>query len=120
MLSTFLLRAARVSSRRRSLGFSVDLGVLVPEYEIDRRWLPDDHYEGGYIYREKINLEVTIEEGKKPTLKYGFDSKTPNAATRRADTQALDGNRFEFRIPVEQNTRPGIDAELVLQSSRWA
>jgi hypothetical protein len=120
ILSTFLLRGARVSSRRRSLGFSLDLGVQVPEYEIERRWLPDDHYEGGYIFRDKINLEVTINSGKEPALKFGFDSKTPNAATQRAETRVLDDDRFEFRIPVRQNARPGIDAELVLQASRWS
>ena len=121
LLTAFLLDGARVSRRRRSLGFSLDLRVLVPEYDIENKWWPDDHYDGGYIFRDKINLEVTLGAGKPPRLKYGMDSRSPNEATRRdAVTKDLGNGRFEFRIPVKQKARPGIDAELILQSGPWS
>lgn len=121
LLTAFLLDAARVASRRRSLGFSLDLRVMVPEYVIEKKWRPDDHYDGGYIFRDKINLEVTLGSGKPPSLKYGMDSRSPNRATRTdAVTRDLGNGRFEFRIPVKQKARPGIDAELVLRTGPWS
>jgi pimeloyl-ACP methyl ester carboxylesterase len=82
LLSAYLMRDARVNRRRRSLGFSLEVGVLVPEYVIDNRIWLDDHYEGGYLFREKVNFELTTRVDAAPRLKYGFDSTSPNTATR--------------------------------------
>ncbi len=118
LFSTFLDGGQRVNNRRRSLGFSVDLGVRVPEYEVDNTLWLDDHYEGGYLYRDKINLEATPDADGSWRLRFGFDSKTPNKATRPAARKETDTG-LEFRIPIGQRTKPGIDAELVLTTRRW-
>jgi hypothetical protein len=119
LFSTFLSSRARVNARRASLGFAVDLRVLVPQYEVDRKLWFDDHYEGGYLFRDKINLEaVPPSNGGGWTLRYGFDSSTPNRATRAADVQHAAGVTT-FRIPVEQKTRPGMKATLVLRATQW-
>ncbi|GAB4280155.1 MAG: hypothetical protein Kow0092_35840 [Deferrisomatales bacterium] len=120
LFSAFLDRRKIVGARRRSLGFSVDLAVHVPEYELDRRWWADGHYEGGFLFRDKLNLEVTPPPPGKPwRLRYGFDSRTPNRATRTA-VGGLDGDAVVFRIPVENGSRPGLAAELVLTCTPWA
>jgi len=122
LFSTFLETQARINPRRRSLGFSIDLGVLVPTYEVDNKFWLDDHYDGGYLYRDGINLEaIPPKEGDDTgswTLRYGFDSRTPNRVTTNAPSATKDG-KLVFRIPVEQKTRPGIIAELVLSASAW-
>ncbi|MBR0672715.1 lipase family alpha/beta hydrolase [Neoroseomonas soli] len=115
LFTTFLNSAARVNRRRRSLGFSVDLGVLVPEYEVEGALWLRNHYPGGYIFRDKINIEAIPpeNEGEAWRLRYGFDSDAPNAATKEAEATAADG-ALTFLIPIRQNRRPGIDADLVL------
>lgn len=120
LFSTFLSSKARVNVRRQSLGFSVDLGVLVPQYEIDGLLVFDQHFEGGYLFRDKINLEaIPKDEGEVAwELRYGFDSRTPNRTTVNAAPIARDGY-VEFRIPIEQRTRPGIRAELVITACSW-
>lgn len=118
LFSTFLESGQRVDPARGSLGFSVDLRVLVPAYEIDKRLWLDDYYEGGYLYFDKINLEATPDEETGWTLKYGYDSRTPNRTTRYADAVKVDEG-LAFRVPVKQDTTPGIDAELVLTAHRW-
>lgn len=119
LFTAFLSARARVS-KRPSLGFSVDIGVLVPEYELDGILWLKDHFAGGYLYREKINLEAVPpnEKGENWVLRYGIDSKTPNRATQIAESRARDG-ALEFRIPITQNTRPGIDATLSLKARPW-
>jgi pimeloyl-ACP methyl ester carboxylesterase len=122
LASVFLSTKAKVDPKRASLGFSIDLRVLVPEYEVDSVLFLKDHFDGGYLFRDKINLEATMGDAKtNPTLKYGFDSTTPNLAASVAPAQALgNAGAFRFEIPVVQNTKPGLDAVLRLDTSLWA
>lgn len=115
LFTGYLLKSARVG-RRRALGFSLDIGVLVPEYEVDKKWRLDDHYEGGYIFRDKVNFDLTLKHDAQ-TLKYGWDSKTPNRSTRAVEVvSSADG--FEFQIPIVRKQRPGIDSVLIIRSKR--
>jgi hypothetical protein len=120
LFTVFLSAKTKVSSQRRSLGFSIDLGVLVPDYQVNGLLWLKDHYPGGYIFRDKINLEAIppASGGELWQLRYGFDRLTPNRATRTAECQAGDAH-LEFRIPIEQKNRPGIDATLVLRAVAW-
>lgn len=120
LFTVYLLNSpeAKVVKNRRSLGFSVDLGVLVPDYEVDGLLWMDHHFEGGYLFRDKLNLEATPRPDGGWTLRYGFDSATPNRATKAVAGTPVDGG-LQFRVPVVQKTRPGIEAELVLTATAW-
>lgn len=120
LASSFLSSAGRVNKRRLSLGYSLDLGVMVPEYVVDGLWFNKNHFEGGYLFRDKINLEATVANGGGWTLRYGFDSSTPNRATRLAEHQALPGHCHRFTIPVEQKTKPGLRGELIIETQPWS
>lgn len=120
LFTAYLSSAAKVVRQRPSLGFTVDLGILVPDYVVDGfAWLKD-HFPGGYIFRDKLNLETTPPD--KPNqewkLRYGFDSDTPNRATKPKAPIVRDG-AIEFRIPIVQSARPGISAELILTARAW-
>lgn len=109
-------------AKRERLGFSLDLGVRVPEYIVDNFLFLDEKYDGGYLFRDKINLEIAVGGDRPFTLRYGFDRKTPNRApTKMKDQQmsGMDNGRFEFRIPVVQNTQPGLNATFILRSQSW-
>ena len=110
----------KVVDRRPSLGFSIDLGVLVPEYLVDGILWVKDHYPGGYIFRDKLNLEAVPPKTENDSwrVRYGFDSRTPNRATKLIDGTVV-GDRLEFRIPIVRPNRPGIKAELVLSAEVW-
>lgn len=120
LFTAFLLADARVNKRRKSLGFAIDLGVLVPDYHIGGMLWLNSHYPGGYIFRDKINLEAIPpgDENGSWLLRYGFDSKTPNATNETASGTMKD-DALEFRIPVVQPNRPGIVANLVLIARNW-
>jgi pimeloyl-ACP methyl ester carboxylesterase len=115
LFSTFLAGWGRVRTRRHSLGFSLDLGILVPEYTVDGALFLDDHYAGGHLFRDKLNLELTPGE-KETALRYGWDSDTPNRATRRATLEADPAGGHRAVIPVHQPRAPGIRARLVLRA----
>lgn len=122
LFTVFLDRNARIASRRPSLGFSIDVGVLVPEYEVDGFLWLKDHYEGGYLFREKINLEAVPPSSGDGEwrLRYGYDTRTPNRATMEAErTATADLESLQFRIPIEQSTKPGLKGDLVLTARSW-
>lgn len=120
LLSSFLLDMARVKKDRDSLGFGLDLRVLVPEYKVDGFLFLDDYFEGGYLFRDKFNLDLTLgaEDGQ-PRLRWGLDSHTPNRSARTADMTDDGDGRYTFRIPVVQDTNPGLRATLVLKAAPW-
>jgi hypothetical protein len=121
LFSVFLSMGARVNTNRKSLGFAIDLGVLVPDYEIDGFLWRNQHYAGSYLFRDTMTIEVTqkqIDDGTEYALRYGFDSVTPNRATK---TGSLDkaGDAYVCRIPVESKSKPGLAGTLVLTAAPW-
>ena len=120
LFNVFLSSELRVNTDRPSLGFSVDLGVLVPDYTVDGVLFLDNHYPGGYIFRDKLNLEATPPQhaGDSWKLMYGFDSQTPNQVTKAAQPSTFD-DHLEFQIPIVKDAHPGIKATLVLTARNW-
>lgn len=118
LASSFLSKSARVNPRR-GLGFSLDLGIQVPEYVVDGLWFNDDHYDGGYLFREKINLAAKVDSQKGWQLRYGFDSRTPNRVTQTAQKTDLGNRRSRFSIPLAQNTKPGFQGVLHIETRPW-
>jgi hypothetical protein len=123
LFSTFLSTKAKVSKATPSLGFAIDLRVLVPEYEIDGSWWRDQHYKGSYLYRDSITIEATpatMGDGKTTfAVQYGFDSKSPNRTTDAATVEAHDG-KYICRIPIASGTTPGLKGKLVLTAKMWS
>lgn len=129
LFSTFIALWARATGRQ-TLGFSVELAVHVPEYEVDGFLMLDDHYPGGTLYRDKLNFQLNPSDKDGWTLLSGADSRTPNRATRALEPLDPDdiaaplpgfarpGDRL-YSVPVEQKTRPGIQADLILRAREW-
>ncbi len=120
LFTTFLMRNARVNPRRASLGFALGLQVRVPEYEVDG-YLFDDHYEGGILFADKLNIDVTAQTDGASRVVYGWDSRTPNRTSRRLiiDQQ---GDTSIGNIPFgsrAKRKRPRISGNIRLTIRRW-
>jgi hypothetical protein len=114
-LFTQFLSSAAIVTRSSYMGFSVDLGVLVPEYSVGGRLLFEDHFEGSYIFRDKLNMFVKAEDGRL-RVKHGWDRERTNAAGETVTLEETDG-RWSLTVPVEKETAPGIRAKLRLTFS---
>jgi pimeloyl-ACP methyl ester carboxylesterase len=118
LASTFLCNRARVDAADPSLGFSLDLAMLVPEYQVGGRWWNRRHYDGAHLFRDKLNLEACREvDGWH--VRYGWDSSSPNAVRHKADRAEPVPESWVFGIPVVQATRPGLRATLRLVTRPW-
>lgn len=118
--SVFLSRAARVDPSRPSLAFVCELGVRTPDYEVDRRFWPDRHYEGGYLFRDALVLEVVPPETTgSPWQVTGTWERSPGDKppfTRSFDPALGDP---VVEIPFTAPGAPGIDGALRVRLSLW-
>lgn len=117
LMSSFLLYEARVNEEDDSMGFSLDFGIRVPEYKVDGLLWMDNYYEGGYVFRDKFNFDLT--PGSPPSLKYGLDTRTTNRATTSVDASRTTEGGWEFKIPIPDTSHPKLVGTLIIRSSPW-
>lgn len=124
-LSTvFLANRAKVSNnpKDRTLAYSMDIRVRVPDYVKNNTFWPDQHFEGSYLFRDSLIISLTP-----PSLgevdwvvTMGWDSKSVGETTRTLAAQEViaDKVRFEVPLPGDQK-KPGIYGKVVLIASAW-
>jgi hypothetical protein len=125
-LSTiFLANRYRVNKARRSLAYSLTLGVRAPDYEVERRFWPDRHYEGEYLFRDSIVLEMTPPRGASDwRVLYDWQSDNVGQASQPVPMKALKAGRAEVSIPfftsdVSPPRSPGIAGRVRFIISPW-
>lgn len=122
-LFSVFLDSTKSMSSEKSVAFAFDLAVLVPDYQVDGMLWLSKHFEGGYLYRQLILVEATPDAKFAGgwRLKYGFQSETPNQATKDVAVNELPDSVLQFKIPVEsEGTRdPRIKATLRIELKNW-
>ncbi|MBU1638792.1 hypothetical protein KKC97_14105 [bacterium] len=111
---------AKTNPRRRDLAFSLELGVMVPEYEVDGFLFLDHHFEGGYIYRDTLIVKVTPPQNSKDRirLQYRFESSSSGDEWQLASLQKS-GSSLMLTIPIVTRHTPGIDAVIQAKIDSW-
>ena len=118
-LSTvFLANRAKVNPKRRSLAYALSLGVRVPDYDIDRKLWFDKHYEGGYLFRNALVIELvppaTAKDGWKVT--YTWQNQ---GGSKSVDATPTGEGSIEISIPFEGGTTPGIQGKIRFMVQLW-
>jgi hypothetical protein len=119
--SVFLANRARVNKRRRSLAYSLQLGVRVPDYEVDRTLWIDKHFEGGYLFRNALIVELTPprDEDGKWKVQYAWQNHGFATADTEVSANEIKGGRLEVKIPFDSETTPGIAGHVRFVVSAW-
>ncbi len=119
LFTAFLMRNARVNRRRGSLGFALRLQVRVPRYEVDNL-LIDDYYEGGILFVDKLNVELTPQTDGSSRVRYGWDNHTPNGTSDPLQL-VQDGDALTGTIPfgTRRNRNPGIWGQVCFTITKW-
>ena len=117
----FLAKRARVNTKRPSLAYSMTLGVRVPDYEVERKLWVNEHFEGAYLLRDSVTIEIVPpkEEDGDWRVTYDWQSDKLGAATTPLDAKALKNGKVELVIPFNSETTPGIKGRLRFIVSRW-
>lgn len=119
--SVFLANSARVDPRRKTLAYAMTLGVRVPDYEIDRKLWINEHYEGGYLFRDSLILELLPPQaaGGEWRVKYAWQKGGVRAANSVVAVTPAGDNPAEVRIPFGNQAAPGISGTVRLLVSTW-
>lgn len=121
-LSTlFLDRRWRVNPARPSLAYGLTLGVRVPDYEVEQKFWPDQHYEGGYLFRDAVIIEVFPPQQERGAWRIAYDWQSDNLgeATTSIAPKALKSGKLEVMIPFDSSTTPGMTGKLRFVVSAW-
>lgn len=121
-LSTvFLSQRAKVHRNRPTLAYRVDVGVRVPDYEVKRTLWFDEHYEGGYLFRDAMIVEVTPPATPQDFWKADFawqGNSVAAAATAMPGVVRADGTA-EFSVPFAGGSAPSVRGTLRFVVSPW-
>jgi len=121
-LSTvFLANRARVNRDRPSLAYSVAFGVRVPDYEVDRALWFDEHYEGGYLFRDSLVVELVPPQNADGAwhVRYAWQGQGVLPAGTPIEPKLLKSGRAEVVIPFESGKFPGVNGRLRFLLSAW-
>jgi hypothetical protein len=120
-LSTvFLSKRARVDPQRNSLAYAITIGARVPDYEVAGRFWGEDHYEGGYLFRDTVIVEVFPPgDGQKGwKVQHVWQSWIGVEDKQPLEVTSIDeGIRLE--IDFDAPGAPGITGRLCLAARAW-
>ncbi len=109
----------------KSVSFAFDVKVLVPDYEVNGIMFMKRHYEGGFIFRELILVEVFLDEKTLEgwRVRYGYQDINPGkpglGAKLRPILRDNETVGLAFDIPIEQKARPGLRGALRIEARPW-
>lgn len=126
LFSGYLSKSAKTDdSGDTALAFSIDIGVQVPVYELDRRFWLDGHFEGGYLFRDKITIHVRP-RADRTTFRYSIGSISgPWEALDLLTPIESDDGRIVLEIPIGfseddvSKPQPGMRGRLRITASPW-
>lgn len=127
-LSTvFLSNRARVNPARPTLAYAMTLGVRVPDYQVDRKFWLDGHFEGSSLFRDTLIVEMAPpapgSANDQWDVKYGWQTDTAGRASLPISYQQVMNGKFEFTVPLSTQgsalSAPGITGRVRLQVSAW-
>ncbi|HTF87631.1 MAG TPA: hypothetical protein VK843_04420 [Planctomycetota bacterium] len=126
-LSTIFLGTRwKVDKARPTLAYSLKLGVRVPDYEVERRFWPDRHFEGGYLFHDAVIIELIPPEaeGGDWEVQYDWQSDNNGLATQPLLAKELKTGAVELTIPFSSENpmrkeSPSIQGKLRFVASLW-
>lgn len=127
-LSTvFLANKARVQQDRPTLAYAMTLGVRVPDYQVNKKFWLDGHYEGSALFRDTLVIEIAPPQpgdaAKKWQVQYGWQTDTAGRATLPISYQEVADGKLKFVVPLSTTgaapAAPGISGKVRLEVSAW-
>jgi hypothetical protein len=119
--SIFLANSARVDPEKPGLSYSLSLGIRVPDYEIERKLWMDQHYEGGYLYRDVLIIELNPPNADEAswTIKCASQKDGVKLATKKLNVKELGEGEVEVSIPFKNTSTPGVSGQIRFVISQW-
>ena len=122
-LSTvFLSNRARVDPSRRTLAYAMTIAVKVPDYQVERKFWADEHYEGGNLVRDTAIVEMTPPKvaGDEWITSWHWVSKPDDVKTKKVKFSELKAaGEVSVEIPFVNSKKPGMSGKIRLLARPW-
>lgn len=120
--SVFLSKRARVDLSSRVLSYAMTFAAKVPDYVVDRKFLPDVHYEGADLFRGTAIVNVTPPTNEAGTgiwvVRMGWTEEPTNTVFNEFEFLTCTDSK-ELILPFNNNKKPGISGQLRLIVRPW-
>jgi hypothetical protein len=110
----------------KTLSYSVTIAVRVPDYEVEKQFWPDRHYEGGHLYRDSVVIELKppARAGGDWQVFYNWQSRDVGQAEIKLSVEKLSAGKVEVDIPFSTKDEsaprsPGVSGKLRFVISLW-
>lgn len=120
LATVFLANRWKVNAKRKTLAYAVTIGVRVPDYEVEKVLWRDNHYEGGYLFRDAVVIEMTPppKPGNDWKVEYAWQSRAGEKKALSLSPKALHG-KVEISVDFEAPGAPGITGRLRFIAGGW-
>lgn len=119
--SVFLANRAKVNQNRPGLSYAMDLRVKVPDYKVNKVFWPDQHYEGAYLFRDTLTVEMAPPQtpGGEWQVHHGWQSSGAGQMPSALSYDKLAAGRMQIEVPFASHAAPGIQGKVLLIASAW-
>lgn len=97
--SVFLANRFR-TTKSWGMAYTVMLGIRVPDYEVDKRFWPDQHFEGGYLFHDAVAVELAPPEDGSDEWKVMYDWQSDNVGQATTPVKASVLNQGEVTLSI--------------------
>lgn len=127
-LSTIFLANRYKVTEDDTLSYSLTLAIRVPDYEVNKKFWPDRHYEGEYLFRDSVVIVMTppAAEGDDWQVSYDWQKSNVGQGTTPISTKNLKGkdSRVQVTIPFMTGDEtpprsPGVAGKVRFVISLW-
>ena len=121
LTTAFLTTDNQASKKRPVLAYSLTLGVRVPDYEVDNKFWFDGHYEGSFLFRDALIIELSPPQKSSQDwiVKQGWQSNQAGVASTKVNYETIENGRIEIKIPFSTGSAPGITGQVRFVVSAW-
>jgi len=126
-LSTvFLAKRYKINPNTDTLAYSVTLAIRVPDYEVEKQFWPDRHYEGEYLFRDSVVIELKPPEQEDGDWQVTYDWQSANVGqgSTPVSPKELKNGKVAVSIPfvtadATPPRSPGVTGKLRFVVSLW-
>jgi hypothetical protein len=105
-----------------TLAYSVTLGVRVPDYEVARKLWTNEHYEGGYLFRDTSLIELWPPQkaADQWNITYAWQSRLGSGRNDIVSLAPVEADgKLVIEVPFAKPGAPGISGSLRFVASSW-
>ena len=120
--TVFLSRYGKVDKTRPTLAYAMTLGIRVPDYEIDRKLWLNDHFEGGYVFRDSVIVELMPPEDLESPWQVRYDWQQDGKEAepwRELSVEEFQTGALAIPIPFVREKIPGARGSVRFVVRAW-